>query len=76
MWILRGRDTILRSLGVDRGERIRAGKWVGLGIWAFVVFVTCLGGWVADKLEIVGVIATIAVSWLLPCKSPDLSLIS
>ena len=72
MWILRGRDTILRSMGVDRGERIRAGKWVGMGMWAFVVLIACLGGWVGDKLEILGVIATIAVSWLLPGTSPVL----
>jgi hypothetical protein len=68
MWILRGRDTILRSIGVDRGEMIKAGRWVGLGFWAFIVTLVCLGGWVCEKLEILGVISTIAISWLLPCK--------
>lgn len=70
MWILRGRDTILRSMGVDRDERIRAGRWVGLALWAFVVSIACLGGWVSEKLELLGVIATIAISWLLPCTYP------
>jgi hypothetical protein len=70
MWILRGRDTILRSMGVDRGEMIKAGKWVGVVFWGLVVGFTCLGGWISEKLEILGVIATIAISWLLPCKSP------
>jgi hypothetical protein len=68
MWILRGRDTILRSMGVDRGEMIKAGRWVGLAFWAVVVGFACLGGWISEKLEILGVIATIAISWLLPCK--------
>lgn len=68
MWILRCRDTILRAMGVDRGERIRAGRWVGLGLWASVVALACFDGWVIDKIEVLGVIATIAVSWLLPCK--------
>lgn len=66
MWILRGRDTILRAIGVDRGQRIRTGRWVGLGLWAFVVAVTCLDGWFTEKLELLGVISTLAVSWLLP----------
>jgi hypothetical protein len=69
MWIVRGRDTILRTMGVDRGQRIRAGRWVGLGLWAFVLVMACTGGWISEKLEILGVIATIAVSWLLPCMS-------
>jgi hypothetical protein len=69
MWILRGRDTILRSIGVDRGEMIKAGRWVGLGYWAIIVALVCFGGWVSEKLEVLGVIATIAISWLLPCKS-------
>lgn len=69
MWILRGRDTILRSIGVDRGEMIKAGRWVGLGYWAIIVTLVCFGGWVSEKLEVLGVIATIAISWLLPCKS-------
>jgi len=68
MWILRGRDTILRSIGVDRGEMVKAGKWVGLGFWTIIVAIVCLGGWISEKLEILGVIATIAISWLLPCK--------
>jgi hypothetical protein len=68
MWILRGRDTILRSIGVDRGEAIKAGKWVGVMFWAFIVSLVCVGGWVSQKLEILGVIATISISWLLPCE--------
>lgn len=69
MWILRGRDTILRSIGVDRGEMVKAGRWVGLGFWVVIVGITCLGGWISEKLEILGVIATIGISWLLPCMS-------
>jgi hypothetical protein len=70
MWILRGRDTILRSMGVDRGEAIKAGRWVGLAFWVIIVGLVCLGGWISEKLEILGVIATIAISWLLPCTLP------
>ncbi|WWD22812.1 hypothetical protein CI109_107306 [Kwoniella shandongensis] len=66
MWILRGRDTILKSMGVERGERQKAGKWVGLGLWVVVVALACLGGWVAEKIELLGVLATIAVGWFLP----------
>ena len=68
MWILRGRDTILRSLGVgaERGDRARLGKWVGVALWALVVSIACLGGWVSEKVELLGVAATIAVCWVLP----------
>ncbi|KAK8844637.1 hypothetical protein IAR55_006484 [Kwoniella newhampshirensis] len=68
MWILRGRDTILKTIGVERGERQKAGKWVGLGLWAIVVALACLGGWVAEKIELLGVLATLAVGWFLPCE--------
>ena len=67
MWILRARDTVLRAMGVERGERQKAGRWVGLGIWAAVVSLACIGGWLAEKVELLGVIATLAVGWLLPC---------
>ncbi|CAD6583533.1 MAG: hypothetical protein TREMPRED_003587 [Tremellales sp. Tagirdzhanova-0007] len=66
MWILRARDTVLRAMGVDRGERQKAGRWLGLGIWAAVVSLACIGGWLAEKVELLGVIATLAVGWLLP----------
>lgn len=70
MWLLRGRDTILAALGVESGaERNKASRWVGMGMWAIVVGFACIGGAFADKMEILGVIATIAVGWLLPCKS-------
>jgi len=68
VWILRGRDSILGGIGVERGERLRIGRWVGLGLWIVVVFFACLGGWIAEKIEILGVIATLAVGWLLPCE--------
>ena len=68
MWILRGRDTIIRSMGVERGERQKAGRWVGLCLWMVVVLLACLGGRVAEKIEIIGVIATLAVGWFLPCE--------
>lgn len=68
MWILRGRDTILKALGVERGERQKAGRWVGLVIWVVVVTFACIGGIVAEKLELLGVMAVLAISWFLPCK--------
>ncbi|WWC85660.1 uncharacterized protein L201_000526 [Kwoniella dendrophila CBS 6074] len=66
MWILRGRDTILSSMGVDQGERLKAGKWVGLAIWFVVVGVASIGGWIAEKIELLGVLAVLAVGWFLP----------
>ncbi|OCF33187.1 hypothetical protein I316_05232 [Kwoniella heveanensis BCC8398] len=66
MWILRGRDTILKAMGVDHGEREKAGKWVGLGMWTVMVAFACLGGWVAEKVELLGVLAILAVAWFLP----------
>ncbi len=65
-WLLRGRDCVLTALDVDRGESIKAGRWVGLGMWAAVVAIAALGGFVADKVELLGVMATLAVGWLLP----------
>jgi len=69
IWILRGRDTLLTALGIDRGQRQRAGRWAGLGLWVIVVAFACLGGIVAEKLELLGVMATLAIGWLLPCES-------
>ncbi|KAL7420299.1 hypothetical protein Q5752_005268 [Cryptotrichosporon argae] len=66
MWLLRGRDTVLGCLGIERGDRIRAGRWVGIGLWAIAVLFACIGGFVADKVETIGIIATLAVGWLLP----------
>jgi len=71
MWILRGRDSILGGLGVERGERVKMGRWVGLGFWIVVVVLASLGGWVAEKIEVLGVVATLAVGWLLPCKASN-----
>lgn len=65
-WLLRGRDCVLVALDVDRGERIKAGRWVGLGMWAVVVLFACIGGVVAEKIELMGVMATLAVGWLMP----------
>ncbi|WVW81640.1 hypothetical protein I302_103635 [Kwoniella bestiolae CBS 10118] len=66
MWILRGRDTILSSMGVDQGERLKAGKWVGIAIWGVVVLVASISGWVAEKIELLGVLSVLAVGWFLP----------
>lgn len=66
MWIIRGRDTVLKAMGVEHGERQKAGRWVGLGMWALVVLLAGIGGVVADKIELLGVMATLAVGWLLP----------
>lgn len=66
MWIIRGRDTVLKAMGVEHGERQKAGRWVGLAMWAVVVLFAGIGGVVADKIELVGVMATLAIGWLLP----------
>ncbi len=68
MWILRARDTILRAMGVERGERQKAGRWVGFGIWVSVVTLAGIGGRMAEKVELLGVLGTIAVGWFLPCS--------
>lgn len=65
-WLLRGQDCVLTALDLDRGERIKAGRWVGLGMWALVATLACVGGVIADKIELLGVIATLAVGWLMP----------
>lgn len=70
-WLLRGRDSILVALDVDNTDKYRAGKFVGAGIWAIVVAFACLGGVVANKIEVLGVIATIAIGWFLPCELSD-----
>lgn len=67
-WLVRGRDSVLVALDVDGGDRYRAGKFVGAGIWAVVVAFAALGGVVADKIELLGVIATLAIGWFLPCE--------
>ncbi|KAK4688254.1 hypothetical protein P7C73_g1853, partial [Tremellales sp. Uapishka_1] len=63
MWLLRGRDCLL-SVAIDF-----QGEWIGIGLWAVVLSITCLGGWVAEKIEILGLIAVLAVGWFLPCPS-------
>ncbi|EKD05567.1 hypothetical protein A1Q2_00132 [Trichosporon asahii var. asahii CBS 8904] len=65
-WLVRGRDSVLVALDVDGGDRYRAGKFVGAGIWVVVVAFAALGGVVADKIELLGVIATLAIGWFLP----------
>ena len=57
-WVIRGRDCIA---GGAEGMR-----WVGLGLWVVVVGLACLGGVIADKVETLGVIATLALGWFLP----------
>jgi len=70
LWLLRGRDTILAALNVENAaERNKASRWVGVLMWFLIVGLACIGGWVADKIELLGVMATIAVGWLLPCES-------
>ncbi|WWC57955.1 uncharacterized protein I303_100490 [Kwoniella dejecticola CBS 10117] len=66
MWILRGRDTILSSMGIDQGERLKAGKWVGIVIWLVTVLFACISGWVTEKIELLGVLAVLAIGWFLP----------
>ena len=69
MWILRCRDTVLSALGVESGERIKAGRWVGLGLWVIITALACIGGWVGEKIEMIGIIATLGIAWFLPCES-------
>ncbi|OWZ63126.1 hypothetical protein AYX14_03681 [Cryptococcus neoformans] len=66
MWILRGRDVILKTMDVDGGNHYKIGRWVGFGWWVVAVSVACLGGWVADKTELIGVLGVLAVGWFLP----------
>ncbi|WVR03319.1 hypothetical protein IAU60_000310 [Kwoniella sp. DSM 27419] len=66
MWILRGRDTILKAMGVDHGEREKAGRWVGVAMWSVMVLLACVGGWLAEKVELLGVLAILAIGWFLP----------
>lgn len=70
VWIMRGRDTILSAMGEDSP---RAGRWVGFALWVVVVIFGCIGGTVADTLRLLGVLATLAVSWFLPCKFTNLT---
>lgn len=69
MWVLRGRDSVLKALGVERGERHRIGRFVGLGLWALTLTLACIGGMIAEKVEMIGVLATLSVAWVLPCES-------
>ena len=68
MWLLRCRDSILEGLELERGRRFRIARWIGLALWAVVLLLSSLGGWIVEKLQTLGVIATLAVGWLLPCK--------
>jgi hypothetical protein len=65
MWMLRGRDTVLAAM--DGGGQ-RAGRWVGVAIWCLVVLFACVGGALANTLRLLGILATLAVSWFLPCE--------
>lgn len=69
MWLLRCRDSILGGLEVDRNTQYRIARWIGLGLWVVVLLFACIGGWLVEKIELLGVMATLAVGWLLPCES-------
>ncbi|TYJ57562.1 hypothetical protein B9479_001644 [Cryptococcus floricola] len=66
IWILRGRDVVLKAMNVEGGDRYKAGRWVGLACWVIVVGLACIGGWVADKVELMGVLGVLIVGWFLP----------
>ncbi|KIR56296.1 hypothetical protein I315_01361 [Cryptococcus gattii Ru294] len=66
MWILRGRDVILKAMNVDSGDHYKIGRWVGVGWWVVAVGIACIGGWLADKVELIGVLGVLAVGWFLP----------
>lgn len=67
MWILRGRDVIVKAMNVDSGDHYKIGRWVGVGWWVVAVGIACIGGWLADKIELIGVLGVLAVGWFLPC---------
>lgn len=67
MWILRGRDVILKAMNVDSGDHYKIGRWVGVGWWVVAVGIACIGGWLADKIELIGVLGVLTVGWFLPC---------
>ncbi|ORX34982.1 hypothetical protein BD324DRAFT_582450 [Kockovaella imperatae] len=66
VWILRCRDTVLSTMGVESGERVKAGRWVGLGLWVIITALACVRGWVGQKIEMIGIILTLGVAWFLP----------
>ena len=57
---------MLKVLGVEAGDRRKVARWVGVGMWVVVVIFTCVGGKIAEKIELVGLICAIAVGWFLP----------
>ena len=65
-WVGQARAVGLRALGVEREGRAKAQRWLGFGAWLFILFFGCIGGWVADQLEILGSICILAVGWLVP----------
>ncbi len=58
---------MLKVLGVEAGDGRKVARWVGVGMWVVAVFFTCVGGKIAEKIELVGVICAIAIGWFLPC---------
>lgn len=65
-WVGQARAVGLRAMGVEREGRAKAQKWLGLAMWLLVLLFACIGGVVADKLETLGAMCTLAVGWLVP----------
>ena len=65
-WVGQARAVGLRALGVEREGRAKAQRWLGFAAWIIILAVACIGGWVADQLEIIGGICILAIGWLVP----------
>jgi hypothetical protein len=66
MYLLRGREVMLRAFGAEREGRAKASKYIDVAMWGFVTVFACAGGWLADKIELLGIIAVLAVGWFMP----------
>lgn len=65
-WVGQARAVGLRALGVEREGRAKAQRWLGFAAWIIILAFACIGGWVADQLEIIGGICILAIGWLVP----------
>lgn len=71
MWTTRGREICLKALGAEREGRLKASRWVGMTMWGFIAGFATVGGWLASKIELLGIALTLAVGWLMPGERPS-----
>jgi hypothetical protein len=67
-YLQRGREVLLKAVGAEREGRTKASRYIDAALWIFVTLFACIGGWTADKIELIGIIAVIAVGWFMPCE--------